>query len=53
MQTDKWRQRLNKILRDYPNKKVVRVNGNNKRFDIPLDNYSEITIEQFKEIIND
>jgi hypothetical protein len=53
MQTDKWRQRLNKILRDYPNKKVVRVNGNNKRFDIPLDNYSEITIEQFKEIIDD
>ena len=53
MQTDKWRQRLNKILRDYPNKKVVRVNGNNKSFDIPIDNYSEITTEQFKEIVND
>jgi len=50
MQTDKWRQRLNKILKEYPNKKIVRVNGNNKSFDMPYNNYSEITIEQFKEI---
>ena len=53
MKINEWRQRLNKILREYPNKKVVRVNGNNKKFDIQFDNYSEITIEQFKEIIND
>ena len=50
MQTDKWRQRLNKIIKEYPNKKIVRVNGNNKSFDMPYDNYSEITSEQFKEI---
>jgi transposase-like protein len=50
MQTDKWRQRLNKILKEYPNKKIVRVNGNDKSFDMPYNNYSEITSEQFKEI---
>ncbi len=50
MQTDKWRQRLNKILKEYPNKNIVRVNGNNKSFDMPYSNYSEITSEQFKEI---
>jgi hypothetical protein len=50
MQTDKWRQRLNKILKEYPNKKIVRVNGNNKSFDMPYNNYNEITSEQFKEI---
>lgn len=50
MQTTKWRQRLHKILKEYPNKNIVRVNGNNKKFDMQYSNYSEITIEQFKEI---
>jgi hypothetical protein len=50
MQTSKWTQRLNKILRDYKDKKIIRVNGNNKSFDMPHENYSEITTEQFKEI---
>ena len=50
MQTSKWRQRLNKILKDHPNKKIIRVNGNNKPFDMSHSNYSEITTEQFKEI---
>ena len=50
MQTSKWRQRLNKILTEYPDKKIIRVNGNNKPFDMSHSNYSEINIEQFKEI---
>ncbi len=50
MQTSKWKQRLNRILRDYPDKNIIRVNGNNKTFDMPHKNYSEITTEQFKEI---
>jgi len=50
MQTSKWKQRLNKILGEYPNKKIVRVNGNDKSFDMPYNNYSETTSEQFKEI---
>ena len=50
MKTSEWRQRLNRILKDYPNKKIIRVNGNNISFDISHDNYSEITTEQFKEI---
>jgi len=50
MQTSKWTQRLNKILREHKDKKIIRVNGNKKPFDMPYENYSEITTEQFKEI---
>jgi hypothetical protein len=50
MQTSKWKQRLNKILREHKDKQIIRVNGNNKSFDMPYKNYSEITTEQFKEI---
>jgi hypothetical protein len=50
MQTSKWKQRLNKILREHKDKQIIRVNGNNKSFDMPYENYSELTTEQFKEI---
>ena len=49
MKVSEWRQRLNKILKDYPNKKIIRVNGHSI-FDIQHQNYCEITPEQFKEI---
>ena len=45
----KWIQRLRKILKDYPDQQVVRVNGTRK-LDIENNNYSEITPKQFKEI---
>ena len=47
MQDTKWEQRLKKILKNYPNQKIVRVNGT-KSLNIGNENYSEITIEQFK-----
>ena len=50
MKTSEWRQRLHRILKDHTDKKVIRVNGNNKSFDIPHEHYDEITPEQFKEI---
>lgn len=49
MTDTKWEQRLKKILKDYPNQKVVRVNGT-KSLNIGNENYSEISLEQFKEI---
>lgn len=50
MKASEWRQRLNKILTEHTDKKIIRVNGNNKPFDMSHSNYSEITTEQFKEI---
>jgi hypothetical protein len=47
----KWGNRLRRILKDFPEQKVVRVNGS-KSLQIDLPNYSEITIEEFKELIN-
>jgi len=49
MTDTKWIQRLRKILKDHPNQKIIRVNGT-RQLDITDSNYSEITIEQFKEI---
>jgi hypothetical protein len=49
MTDTKWIQRLRKILKDYPDQQVVRVNGTRK-LDIENNNYSEITPKQFKEI---
>lgn len=49
MTDTKWERRLKKILRDYPNQKVVRVNGT-KSLNISNENYCEISLEQFKEI---
>jgi hypothetical protein len=50
MQTSKWIQRLNKILKQHKDKKFIRVNGSNTEISIQQTNYSEITPEQFKEI---
>ena len=49
MTDTKWIGRLRKIVKDYPNQKIIRVVGP-RQLDIISDNYSEITIEQFKEI---
>ena len=49
MTDTKWIQRLRKILKDHPNQKIIRVVGT-RQLDITDSNYSEITIEQFKEI---
>lgn len=49
MTDTKWIGRLRKIVKDYPNQKIIRVVGN-RQLDIISDNYSEITIEQFREI---
>jgi hypothetical protein len=51
MRDTQWGQRIRKILREFPNQKIIRVNGT-KSLGIDLPNYSEITIEQFKEILN-
>ena len=45
-----WQQRFRKLVRDNPNTKVIRVNGSNTKIMIDEPNYSEITIQQFKEI---
>lgn len=49
MLDSKWEQRLRKILKQHPTKKVVRVNGS-RPLNVGNENYSEITIQQFKEI---
>jgi len=51
MRDTQWGQRLRRILKDFPNQKIVRVNGT-KPLGITLDNYSEISIDQFKEILH-
>jgi hypothetical protein len=45
-----WKQRLRNLIREFPNTKIIRVNGSNTCVNIDQTNYSEITIEQFKEI---
>lgn len=51
MNETKWINRLNRILKEHPDQKVIRVTDN-KHINVTLPNYSEITIEQFKEILN-
>lgn len=51
MRDTQWGNRMRRILRDFPNQKIVRVNGT-KSLGITLENYSEISIEQFKELLN-
>lgn len=45
-----WKQRLRNLIREFPETKIIRVNGSNTEINIDQTNYSEITIEQFKEI---
>lgn len=49
MRDTEWGNRLRKILKSFPEQKVVRVNGT-KMLDINNNNYREISMEQFKEI---
>lgn len=49
MRDEQWVKRLRKILKTFPNQKVVRVNGT-RPLNLNSDNYTEISIEQFKEI---
>jgi len=51
MRDNQWIQRLRSTIRNYPNQQIVRVNGT-KSLNITEPNYSEITIEQYKEVIN-
>ena len=46
-----WVNRLRSILKNYPNQKVIRVNGT-RPSDISQINYSEITIQQFKDTLH-
>lgn len=52
MQDTKWKQRINRLVREFTNTKIVRINGSNNPLNLTSDNFSEITIEQFKEILN-
>ena len=45
-----WQQRLRKLVKEYPDTQIIRVNGSNTKATIDATNYSEITPEQFKEI---
>lgn len=45
-----WQQRLRMLVKEYPNTQIIRVNGSNTSINVEATNYSEITIEQFKEI---
>jgi hypothetical protein len=44
-----WQQRLRNLVKQYPDTNVIRVNGSDT-VNLIATNYSEITIEQFKEI---
>jgi hypothetical protein len=45
-----WKQRLRNLIKEYPDTQIIRVNGSYTEMNIEATNYSEITIEQFKEI---
>jgi len=51
MRDTQWLQRLRKTCKDYPNQKIIRINGT-KSLEISQSNYSEITIQQFKELLH-
>lgn len=52
MRNTQWIQRLRKTCKDFPDQQIVRVNGTIS-LDITSPNYTEITTEQFKELLND
>jgi hypothetical protein len=45
-----WQSRLRKLVKEFPDTQIIRVNGSNTSISIEATNYSEINIEQFKEI---
>jgi hypothetical protein len=51
-QTHRWLHRIRAIVKQYTDSNFIRINGNDYSLEIKQDNYTEITIEQFKEILN-
>ena len=45
----RWKNKLRQIIRKYPNTKFIRVLGNANRINIELDNFIEITTNEFTE----
>jgi hypothetical protein len=45
-----WKSKLRKLVKEFSNTKIIRVNGSNTATTVEATNYSEITPEQFKEI---
>jgi hypothetical protein len=45
-----WQSRLRKLVKEFPDTQIIRVNGSNTSISIEATNYSEITSKQFKEI---
>jgi len=52
-QVEKWRQRIRTLAKQYTDVEFIRVNGNDYSLGMSLDNFIEITPEQFKEKINE
>lgn len=48
-----WESRLRYVCDNFTNTKIIRINGNGYIPTCKKDNFSNITIEQFKEIINE
>ena len=48
-QDTRWKSRLQTILKEHNNCKVVRVTGTCPKLNLQIDNFIEITTEQFKE----
>jgi hypothetical protein len=48
-----WQTRLTRIMNQYKDVNFIRVNGNDYTPNIDTDNFSNISVEQFKEIINE
>lgn len=48
-----WQTRITRLCKQYSDKKFIRVNGNNYTPNITCDNFHNITIEQFKETVNE
>jgi len=49
MRDEQWGKRLRKLLKTFPNQQVIRVNGT-KQLNVNSNNYTEISVQQFKEI---
>ena len=52
-QVEKWRQRIRTLAKKYTDVNFIRVNGNDYSLGMALDNFTEITPIQFKEITNE
>lgn len=48
-QDTRWKNKLRQIVKKYPNTKFVRVTGNANKVNLQLDNFIEITTNEFTE----